>query len=67
MGVETSLEKKTYEESISIANAFDEIGFGVICIKTLSHAKHKVAMRVHPEKLRESGFDLCSYYYNEEN
>jgi len=48
-GVEATFNQSTFEESITLNNSFDEIGFGTICIKTLQKAKHKVAMRVYPE------------------
>ena len=51
-GIETSLRHDSYDESITFSNSFDEIGYGVICIKTLVHARHKVAMRIFPKNLK---------------
>ena len=42
MGIETSFNKKAYDESILISNSFDEVGFGAIVITTLVKAKHNV-------------------------
>lgn len=49
MGIETSFNKKAYDESILISNSFDEVGFGSIAIATLSKARHQVGMRVYPQ------------------
>lgn len=49
MGIETSFQKKSYDESIFISNSFDEVGFGAISIATLVKAKHDVGLRVFPK------------------
>lgn len=60
--VEATFNQATFEESIALNNSFEELGFGSICIKTLAKAKHKVAMRVFPEKLRANGLQLLAHY-----
>lgn len=40
------------DESIVLCNTFDELGFGIITVKTLQNAQHDVAMRVYPERLK---------------
>lgn len=60
--MEATFNQATFEESIAFNNSFEELGFGSICIKTLAKAKHKIAMRVYPEKLKAAGLRLLSYY-----
>ena len=48
IGVETSFNRKAFDETIVLSNSFDEVGFGAIVITTLVKAKHNVGMRVFP-------------------
>lgn len=64
MGIETSFNKKAYDESILVSNSFDEVGFGSIAIATLSKARHQVGMRVYPHLLKKAGYDFCGNFYS---